>query len=132
MNCEDAKGLFLAYRDGDLSETESAAVASHIKECSSCAADWDAYNLTLNEVSGMFSMEAPEDFALKVKQTIGKRSRGRFFAEDRSIGISFAMVSFLLILVFLLAYLYLGSSKKITLLSPSGEPTDTTGDTAAP
>ena len=131
MNCEHVNTLFLAYHDGDLSQEEKTALEDHLKTCATCAADWDAYLLTLNEVSGMFPVAAPDDFALRVKQTIGKRSRGRFFGEERPLGMSFAVVSFVLILLFLMAYYYLFSTREITVLSGTVTQTAET-DTGTP
>lgn len=127
MNCEHFKTLFLAYHDGDLSPEEKHALEAHFQECESCASDWDAYLLTLSEVSGMFPVIAPPDFTLRVKQTIGKRSKGRFFAEERSLSMSFAIISFVLIIFFLMAYYYMYSSKQIVVISESaavGAPAD--------
>lgn len=129
MNCEKAKTLFLAYHDKELGEEETAALKKHLDECAACAAEWEAYRLTLDEVSGMFSLEPPEDFTLRVKQAIGKRSRGKFFAEHKTIGLSFAVISFLLILFFLTAYLYLFSARQITVVPSSSTPS---GDTDIP
>jgi anti-sigma factor RsiW len=133
MNCEHAKALFLAYHDEDLCEEEAAALKAHLEECATCAADWEAYRLTLNEVSGMFTLKPPEDFTLRVKQTIVKRSRGKFFAENKTIGLSFAVVSFLLILLFLTAYLYLFSARQITVVpSSSNSSSSENSDKPAP
>lgn len=119
MKCDHAKDLFLSYHDGELTGDELTALEAHLSSCEACAAEWDAYRLTLGEVSGMFRVEPSEDFTQRVKQAIGKRSRGRFFGEQRNLSISFAIVSFLLILVVLLAYLLITSSKRIELLPPS-------------
>ncbi len=119
MNCDKVKALFLGYHDGDLSAEETAAIEAHLKDCNTCNADWEAYLITLSEVSGMFSLKAPEDFTQKVKQTIGKRSKGRFFSEDRRLGTSFAIVSLLLILACMLLYLYLSTEREIEVMPSS-------------
>ncbi len=125
MNCEHAKTLFLAYQDGDLAPDEKADFEAHLKSCAACSADLDAYIQTLNEVSGMFPMDAPKDFTLRVKQTIDKRSKGRFFGEERPLGMSFAIVSFVLIIFFLMAYYYLFSEREITVLFNQSQKTTT-------
>ena len=71
----------------------------------------------------MFPMDAPKDFTLRVKQTIDKRSKGRFFGEERPLGMSFAIVSFVLIILFLMAYFYLFSEREITVLSNQSQKT---------
>ncbi len=121
MKCDTAIDLFLAYQDGDLKGDELRALEEHLASCDSCAAEWAAYQATLGEVSGLFRVEPSDGFTQRVKQTIGKRSRGRFFGEQRNLSISFAIVSFLLILLVLLAYLYISSNREIILLSPEQE-----------
>lgn len=125
MKCEDVRGLFLAYHDGDLAHDERQALEAHLNECEACVAEWTAYSRTLDEVSGMFQLSAPKDFTERVKHTIGRRSKGRFFGDDRNFSISFAVVSFILILFFLLAYLFLYADRSITLVSPGNDSTST-------
>jgi anti-sigma factor RsiW len=124
MKCDHAKSLFLAYHDGDLSEDEHQVLKAHLDECESCASEWRAYKQTLGEVSGMFQITPPNDFAERVKHTIGRRSRGRFFGEQRVLSISFALVSFILILLFLLTYIFVSADREITLVAPSSESKD--------
>ena len=119
MKCEEATALFLSAHDGDLSEEEKRAFEAHLADCETCEADWKAYLLTLDEVSGMYPLAPPEEFTLKVKQAIGRRSKGRFFGEERPVGMSFAIVSFILIVLVLLAYLYISSGREISFMSPS-------------
>jgi anti-sigma factor RsiW len=128
MNCDRARELFLEYHDGDLSDTDRQALEAHLETCEICRADWEAYQRTLGEVSGMFNVAPPADFAQRVKQTIGKRSRGRFFGHDRNLSINFAIVSFLLILLVILAYLFISSKQEIVLVEPSLENGDTQAD----
>lgn len=123
MNCEDARDQFLAYHDGDLSREEKAQLEAHFDGCGFCRADWDAYLRTLGEISGMFRVAPMDGFTQKVKRTIGKRSRGRFFPDDRKLGVSFAIVSFLLILLVMLAYLWMVSAKEVELIAPAGADT---------
>jgi anti-sigma factor RsiW len=130
MNCDTAKELFLAFHDGDLLETDRKALESHLESCASCASEWEAYRITLGEVSGMFALSPSEGFTQRVKQTIGKRSRGRFFSDQRNLGINFAIVSFVLIVLVLLAYLYISSSREIVLIPPSDDTSDIGGNGA--
>ena len=124
MKCDEAIGLFLSIHDGDVSETDRQAFNEHLRQCDTCRAEWDAYLLTLNEVSGMYPLAPPDEFTQKVKQVIKRRSRGRFFGEERPFNLSFAIVSFVLIVLVLLAYLFISSDREIMLLFP-GEKTET-------
>ena len=118
MKCDDATSLFLSVHDGDVSEEQKTAFHAHLAGCENCRAEWEAYLLTLNEVSGMYPLAPPDEFAKRVKQVIGRRSRGRFFGDERSFSLNFAIVSFVLIVLVLLAYLYISSDREIKLLSP--------------
>lgn len=118
MKCDQAQAQFLAYHDGDLSREEEKTLQAHLDECQDCKSEWEDYCATLGDVSGMFEIAPPEDFAERVKHAIGRRSRGRFFGEDRSLSVSFAIVSFVLIVLFLLAYLFIAAEREITVFSP--------------
>ncbi len=118
MKCEEAKALFLSAHDGDLGAIEKQAFDEHLASCEACQEEWKAYLLTLDEVSGMYPLAPPDEFTQRVKQVIGRRSKGRFFGDERPFSISFAIVSFVLIVLVLLAYLFISSGREIFLLFP--------------
>lgn len=115
MDCKTAKKLFVSYKDGDLEGNPQKALEKHFKQCEACRKDWDEYQRTLQEITGMHDLQPPADFVSKVKQTIGKRSRGRFFGETKQPSMVFAVVSFILILLFLLAYLVISHTTEIQI-----------------
>ncbi len=59
-----------------------------------------------------------------VEQKIKRRSKGRFFGEPRSFSTQFAIVSFILILMFMLAYLVMTEVTEITVLEEDEPVTD--------
>jgi anti-sigma factor RsiW len=124
MKCDHATELFLSVHDGDIDDRERQAFFDHLERCASCRSEWEAYQLTLNEVSGIHAVSPPDQFTQRVKQVIGRRSKGRFFGEERHFSLSFAIVSFVLIVLVMLAYLYISSDREIMLLFP-GDRVDT-------
>ena len=116
MNCDTARKLFVNYEDGDLPSRKRQALENHLKVCDECQEEWKDYQKTLEGISGMHDLLPSPDFVSKVKQTIGKRSRGRFFGESQHQSVAFAVVSFVLILLFLLAYLFISHSIEIEVI----------------
>ena len=124
MEHKKAISFFTCYYDGDLSQTDKDWLEAHLADCHACRAEWEQYRDTTSEVSGLIQMPPPPDVVKSVERKIYKRSRGRFFGRDRGNSIQFALVSFILVLLFMLAYLMLTAVNEIVLLdsgSPQGE-----------
>jgi anti-sigma factor RsiW len=118
MDCKIAKTLFVEYHDGELGAGKMAALEAHLADCKLCKNEWNDYKRTVNEISGMFNLAPPLDFTSRVKQTIGRRSRGRFFSQTTSFPLGFAIVSFVLILMFMLVYLFVAADKDMEITLP--------------
>jgi anti-sigma factor RsiW len=121
MDHDRAKELFTQYHEGDLGDEELAQLEQHLAECDECREEWETYRRTIDGLSGLYQMSAPEGFTHAVEQKIKKRSRGRFFGEQRPFSMQFAVVSFILILLFILAYLVMTAATEIIILDQSGE-----------
>jgi len=121
MDHERAKELFTSYHDEELSPEEAAALEQHLAGCEPCRLEWEDYRRTIDEISGLHLLRPPADFTHNVEQKIRRRSRGRFFGEQRSLGTHFAVVSFILILLFILAYLVLTAVTEITVAEESSD-----------
>jgi anti-sigma factor RsiW len=119
MNCIRTKELFVDYQDGVLSKKDNSELEEHLGKCDSCAAEWAIYQKTMNEISGLHYVAPEEGFTSRVKKTIGRRSRGRFFGSDQSYSLKFAVISFILILFFLLAYFYLSANTVVKEITSS-------------
>jgi len=130
MKCKVAKTLFFAYQDGDMKSSERRGFEKHLAKCGTCQREWDDYQRTLAEITGMHDLLPPADFVSKVKSTIGKRSKGRFFGESSHPSIVFAVVSFILILLFLLAYLVITHSTEIHVEPADGHEVSETAEGA--
>lgn len=107
MDCTKAKELFVDYYDGVLEQGECDDLEAHLDGCTSCASDWTTYKKAMSEISGLHHVTPVIGFTSRVKKTIDRRSRGRFFGNEPSYSIKFAVVSFVLILFFLFAYFYI-------------------------
>lgn len=118
MDCKRAKTLFVSYHDGDLPKEDLLALQKHLDECKQCFSEWEDYLKTMQEVSQMHKLEPSQDFVSRVKKTIGHRSRGRFFGQQESFSLRFAIISFVLIIFFLLAYLFISVGAEIHLINP--------------
>ena len=104
MDHEKARELFTDYLDGELAEQDRTALEAHLAGCEECREEWKSFSKTVGEVSGLLRMAAPETFVRDVEQKIRRRSRGRFFSDGRSYSLQFAVVSFILIVLFIMAY----------------------------
>jgi anti-sigma factor RsiW len=129
MDHDRAKDLFTQYHEGDLGDEDLAELERHLEGCEECRAEWETYRKTIDGVSGLFELTAPDGFTRAVEQKIRKRSRGRFFGEQRPFSMWFAIVSFILILLFILAYLVMTYSTDISIV---GESQETSEQTSAP
>jgi anti-sigma factor RsiW len=124
MDHDRARKLFTAYHDGELAADEVGELESHLAGCEACSAEWDIYRRTIEEISGLHKFAAPVGITEAVEQKIKRRSRGRFFGEQRSFSTQFAIVSFILILLFMLAYLVMTETTVITVLEEDEPVTD--------
>lgn len=120
MEHDKAKELFTSYHDGDLSADVSAQLEQHLEGCESCAVEWESFKRTVSEISGLLAFAPPADLTRSVETKIRKRSRGKFFGKQKNDSLQFALVSFILILLFILAYLMLTAVTEITILEEAG------------
>lgn len=116
MDCKRAEALFVDFYDGTLKGADRSELERHLEQCPSCRRSWEIYQQTIREVSGLNVLSDPDEFVKNVQQKINHRSKGRFFNDQAPYTVRFAVVSFLLIFVFLIAYLILALSSDIQLV----------------
>lgn len=116
MDHQQAIDLFTGYHDGDLDAAQKSALESHLDSCEDCKKEWQEYQKTMSEVSGLLNMVAPKDVVKAVETKIHRRSKGKFFGKQKKPNIQFALVSFILVLLFMLAYLMLTAVNEIIVL----------------
>ncbi len=126
MDHERARSLFIEYRDEELAQELRFELEEHLRTCPDCRRDWEAYNETVTGVSALGRVKPPRDFVQKIERKIGRRSAGRFFGARNEFNLSFALVSFVLIVFFLLAYLFIASGREVRVIPRAGG-----GDTEA-
>ncbi|MBN2343630.1 MAG: zf-HC2 domain-containing protein [Deltaproteobacteria bacterium] len=126
MEHQEVKDLFTEYHDGDLSDEKKKELETHLQSCDECRTEWQAFEKTMNEISGLYHFAPPQDLAKNVEHKIHRRSRGKFFGKQKGNNIQFALISFILVLLFMLAYLMLTAVNEIIVLD------DQAPDTAQP
>lgn len=79
MKCRDARRLFGAYWDDELTQAEREWLESHFTACSGCRESYDALARSLELASGLPRVEPAPDFAERVLA----RARRATAAPDR-------------------------------------------------
>lgn len=69
MNCPAPEDL-LAYRQGELAESERSAIASHASACTACARELNRLERTLRAIRAVEVIEPPVDFAERIADAI--------------------------------------------------------------
>jgi len=105
MDHERVKASFTCYHDGNLSEEDRRILEEHLAVCDDCRKEWETYCRTVGEISGLRDIVPPHDFARHVVQEIRRRKVGESFVEKSLLGIKIAVLSFVLMMIFLLVYL---------------------------
>lgn len=121
MDHERARSLFIEYHDEELADEVRLELEDHLGRCPDCRRDWEAYKQTVAGVSSLGRVKPPRDFVQKIERKIGRRSGGRFFGVKNEFSLSFAVISFVLIVFFLLAYLFIASGGDIRVIERAGD-----------
>jgi anti-sigma factor RsiW len=126
MDHERARADFIGLRDGDLPEEDRRALEEHLAVCAECRADWEAYCMTVDGVSGLRVLPPPADFADRVARNLD-RGRTRAALDQLNLtGVRVAVLTLVLIMLFVMAYLtYL---LLFSAPAPSGAQTHEQGD----
>ena len=72
---------FSDYYEKTLPAARAAEVEAHIKDCARCREEYEKFEAAMRSVSGLYRMNAPQDFKNQVADTIHRRSAGRFFGR---------------------------------------------------
>ena len=105
MDHESARAIFTEYHDGELAESDRRSLEGHLAACADCAAEWDAYRRAVEEVSGLRVIAPSESFARQVALAIELRGKRRTFGGLSLAGVRIAVLSLVLIMILLMAYL---------------------------
>ncbi|MBN2802894.1 MAG: zf-HC2 domain-containing protein [Deltaproteobacteria bacterium] len=116
-----AESLFSDFFDNELNGEELIWLEKHLESCEPCKNDWDKYKQAMEEVSGLMHIMAPENVVDKVESRINKRSRGKFFNKQKYFTVRYSIVSFILVLFFVLAYLLMMAVNEIVLFDSNDD-----------
>jgi predicted anti-sigma-YlaC factor YlaD len=112
MDHQAAQELFSDYLEGELTEEQRGELIVHLDGCADCREELDSLRQTLRSLSGLRPLPPPDNFARKVQQRIHRKSRGRFFGQDRVLlRIPFEWISFVIIILMLAVYMLLMQSQ---------------------
>jgi len=116
MNHQEAKDLFTNYLDGDMADAQRTELEAHLSACTECKEEWQAFKKLMSEVSGLMNLAPPRDVVRAVEKKIHRRSRGKFFGRQKGSSIQFGLISFILVLLFMLGYLLLTAVNEIVFV----------------
>jgi anti-sigma factor RsiW len=120
---EELEARLSDYVDGSLGAEQRQALELHLAECADCKAALAELRQTMNALSGLNRVAAPQDFDRAVAETIRRRSRGRFFGR-RALGdrVPFELLAVLALALGLALYFFLRRSDTGSLRPFHGEP----------
>jgi anti-sigma factor RsiW len=108
------KTLWSRYLDDDLQSDQSTALEEHLKQCPVCQREVKQMRQTIQWISQLRQIEAPDDFPHKVRERLrrqrGKRRRGHAAKNESATKISW-MPAFLVVIVIALSiFIYLAGN----------------------
>jgi len=108
MDREEARELFSAYRDGDLSVEELNALEGFLERDEECRQEYERFCRAIDSLSLLQKQAAPPNFVEKVQTRIRRRSGGKLFAPGRGVMVTrvpYELFSLVLILILLAVYM---------------------------
>ena len=125
MDREQARDLFSASRDGELSAEEQAAFERFLESDEACRAEYASFCRVIDRLGSLGRAEPPSDFADKVKSRLRRRSGGRLFGASRLAGVPrvpYEIFSLVLILIILTVYLLTVPVRQVPTGAPQAPP----------
>jgi anti-sigma factor RsiW len=108
---EALEAQFSDYLDGAMAANEKAAFEQKLAASEEAREAFDEFKQTIEAVSGLHKMSAPQDFETGVEQTIHRRSAGRFFGR-KAFGdrVPFEVIAVVALAVLLAVYVIMRRS----------------------
>ncbi len=78
---EELEAQFSDYLDGAMASEQKRAFEAKLAESDEARRAFDGFKQTVEAVSGLHKMAAPQAFESEVEQTIHRRSAGKFFGR---------------------------------------------------
>lgn len=107
MDHNKAKELLSEYLDGELCEENRLELENHLEFCVDCTKDFEQLKKTINVLSSISTLEAPEDFEKKVRERLKKRARRRDLETSENLSNKVPFETVCLIMLVILAAFYL-------------------------
>lgn len=122
MDREEARAHFSDYLDDELTDELRLAFEQALEADELLRKEFRSFRKTVQSLSGLRMTAPPPEFARKVERRIQRRSRGRFFREQRILmRVPFEWFSFVIILILLVLYMtVMLEGKKVR--KPQGKP----------
>ncbi|OKY75941.1 MAG: hypothetical protein BM485_06300 [Desulfobulbaceae bacterium DB1] len=74
MKCDDCQNLFSFYYDGEIASDQRTALESHLRSCSHCNREWQAFKATLSILHQMPTAKVPPGFLAGIHGKLESRS----------------------------------------------------------
>lgn len=74
MKCNDCQTLFSLYHDGEVAPEQLTALESHLRSCSHCSREWQAFRATLAILQQMPKAKVPPGFLVGIHEKLETRS----------------------------------------------------------
>lgn len=131
MDREEARELFSAYRDGDLSAEQLNALESFLDRDDECREEYERFCRAIDSLALLQKQPAPPHFVEKVQTRIRRRSGGKLFtSRGGSVSrVPYELFSLVLILILLSVYLLTLPMLRVGSPSPSGRGHEQEGQT---
>lgn len=104
-----ANDLFTDYQEKTISDSDKTFIEGHLAACPDCKDEWQKYQQVMSAISGFKQKTPPPetpDILPGTAAKINQRTRGLFFQKSR-LGISYELITVLVLFLFGAAYLVL-------------------------
>jgi len=89
MTCGQARSMFSAYLDGAITGKQMFSLGQHLRECDSCAGEYNSLRQTQKLVTRVGRARAPEDLSLKLRLAISREAARKREAYLGSFRVNF-------------------------------------------
>ena len=70
--CNDVRAGFTHYLDGLLNGHEMQEIAAHLRDCRTCAREWESLRLTQASLASLGPVPEPEDLLLRIRVAVSQ------------------------------------------------------------
>ena len=105
---ENIEADFSEYYDKQLPAERETEIERHLAQCEACKSAYEEFTHTVEALSGLHQLPAPQELPSDIEGAIRQRSGGRFFGR-KTVGdrIPFGLLALLALIVGLLILIFL-------------------------